>query len=210
MGIFYAAFFFVGDFMATIQEIANRVLQKTRRFDQAAEHLSETILAVRWLHAKEKWDKDLVKARFELTYDDDGLFQSEFDIPENFRTYNLLKPVIPGGIEIGYLNAAAAENLFALRKQGRKKYNNTFFIHGNAIVVYCTMQPTHIDMSYYARPTIPNGEYSDWVTQDYDHIIYHYVAGKLFAENDHMKQAQAMMGFVSDYLADMTAVERTT
>lgn len=197
--------------MATIQEIADRVIGKTSRYDLAASIPNTVTAAVRFFHKRELWDLDLktTDPALSLSYENADSNQSQVERPAAFRKIHLAVPKLSFPAQtFKELTVIAAEDVFSIRKQGGKKQENTCFLHGNNIIVYCSKRPDILELSFWANPVIPDENFEDWLTTEHEELLYHYCCQQVYIETGADKRANMLGGVISPLLTNLYAEGR--
>lgn len=180
--------------MATVGEIRDAVVKKTRRLDQKSDILKDVLRTVRFLHGLEKFDKDLSYAELQPEYSEAGTGEFTMPMPADMKTPQLAIPVFGDFPHVANpprdLKWISAENLFKLRREGRKSYDNSIFVFGDEFRGYCSGMPQRIDVSYWKRPVIEGEDYEDWLTKDWETVIFHFACAVNYGDNGYREKAQ--------------------
>lgn len=200
--------------MATVGEIRQAVLEKTRRFDQQDGILREVIRSVRMIHGMELWDKDSTDVRLIPEYENSNSTEFRLDVPENFRAPNMFIPVFTGNIRSAaplpkILEVISAEAVRRIKLEGKTAQNNSVFRHGDKFVGYCLNRPDFVDLAYWAKPIITDAESSTWVTRDHEDVVFHRACAAIYGDNGHKEKAQEHAGLFTLAMQILRSEERT-
>jgi hypothetical protein len=165
--------------MANIQEIIDKVVDTTRRYDRASFIESRVKMAIKHIHALDHWPLDreeIIVPFVDLTLTANDTI-GNFPIPLRWRIFETVRPLDSAGNHIGK-KFDPVSPMEIEKRASIDKDKDLYYIAGRSVSFKSSVAVSQVLVSYYVTPVLtpvlPDtlADLTTWVTDSWEEAVH--------------------------------------